>query len=70
MFSIIPDLYTSQINILVSLFRYFWQHRVATILDSDSILTLSDGEIVEYDTPENLLADQSSIFASLVNSNQ
>ena len=46
------------------------QHRVATILDSDSILTLSDGEIVEYDTPENLLADQSSIFASLVNAKQ
>ncbi|XP_022110730.1 ATP-binding cassette sub-family C member 9-like [Acanthaster planci] len=45
-------------------------HRVATILDSDSILTLADGEIVEYDTPENLLADHNSIFASLVNSNQ
>ncbi|XP_022105344.1 ATP-binding cassette sub-family C member 9-like [Acanthaster planci] len=45
-------------------------HRVATILDSDSILTLADGEIVEYDTPENLLADHNSIFASLVNSKQ
>ncbi|XP_022105345.1 ATP-binding cassette sub-family C member 9-like [Acanthaster planci] len=45
-------------------------HRVATILDSDSILTLADGEIVEYDTPEKLLANHNSIFASLVNSNQ
>ncbi|XP_038067188.1 ATP-binding cassette sub-family C member 9-like [Patiria miniata] len=45
-------------------------HRVATILDSDSILTLADGEVIEYDTPENLLADHNSIFASLVNSNQ
>ena len=43
---------------------------MATILDSDSILTLADGEIVEYDTPQTLLADHDSIFASLVNSNQ
>ncbi|XP_033647299.1 ATP-binding cassette sub-family C member 9-like [Asterias rubens] len=45
-------------------------HRVATILDSDTILTLSDGKVVEYDTPENLLENPNSIFASLVNSNQ
>ena len=43
------------------------QHRVQTILDSDHILVLSDGRIAEYDTPENLLAQEDGIFASLVN---
>ncbi|XP_006820965.2 ATP-binding cassette sub-family C member 9-like [Saccoglossus kowalevskii] len=41
-------------------------HRVATIMDSDTILVLSDGKIVEYDTPANLLQDEDSIFSSLV----
>ncbi|XP_033647488.1 ATP-binding cassette sub-family C member 9-like [Asterias rubens] len=45
-------------------------HRVATILDSDTILTLSDGKVVEYDTPENLLTDPNSIFGSLVKSDK
>ncbi|XP_038050112.1 ATP-binding cassette sub-family C member 9-like isoform X2 [Patiria miniata] len=45
-------------------------HRVATILDSDTILTLSQGEVIEHDTPENLLANPDSVFASLVNANQ
>nr|XP_006820964.1 PREDICTED: ATP-binding cassette sub-family C member 9-like [Saccoglossus kowalevskii] len=41
-------------------------HRVATIMDSDNILVLSDGKIVEYDTPENLLIDENSVFSSLI----
>ncbi|XP_038067451.1 ATP-binding cassette sub-family C member 9-like [Patiria miniata] len=41
-------------------------HRVQTILDSDHILVLNEGRIAEYDTPENLLAWEDSIFASLV----
>ncbi|XP_022081112.1 ATP-binding cassette sub-family C member 8-like isoform X2 [Acanthaster planci] len=41
-------------------------HRVQTILDSDHILVLNEGRIAEYDTPENLLAQEDSIFASLV----
>ncbi|XP_038050114.1 ATP-binding cassette sub-family C member 9-like [Patiria miniata] len=45
-------------------------HRVATILDSDTILTLSQGEVIEHDTPANLLANPDSVFASLVNANQ
>ncbi|XP_072037224.1 ATP-binding cassette sub-family C member 9-like isoform X2 [Amphiura filiformis] len=45
-------------------------HRVATILDSDSIIVLSDGTIVEHDTPENLLADENSLFSSLVRSDE
>ncbi|XP_071784445.1 ATP-binding cassette sub-family C member 9-like isoform X2 [Asterias amurensis] len=41
-------------------------HRVQTILDSDHILVLNEGQIAEYDTPQNLLAQEDSIFASLV----
>ncbi|XP_070558012.1 ATP-binding cassette sub-family C member 9-like [Ptychodera flava] len=45
-------------------------HRVSTILDSDTILVLSEGEVVEYDTPENLLKNEDGIFASLVKGNK
>ncbi|XP_078001214.1 ATP-binding cassette sub-family C member 9-like [Glandiceps talaboti] len=42
-------------------------HRISTILDSDMVLVLSDGHVVEYDTPENLLKnDDDSMFSSLV----
>nr|XP_006812824.1 PREDICTED: ATP-binding cassette sub-family C member 9-like [Saccoglossus kowalevskii] len=30
-------------------------HRMSTILDSDTVLVLSEGRVVEYDTPQNLL---------------
>ncbi|XP_006818714.2 ATP-binding cassette sub-family C member 9-like [Saccoglossus kowalevskii] len=42
-------------------------HRVTTILNSDIVLVLSDGKLLEYDTPSNLLAKNDSMFASLVN---
>ncbi|XP_071492094.1 ATP-binding cassette sub-family C member 9-like [Diadema antillarum] len=41
-------------------------HRVSTILNSDAILTLSNGRVAEHDTPGNLLKQEESIFASLV----
>ncbi|XP_041460450.1 ATP-binding cassette sub-family C member 9-like isoform X1 [Lytechinus variegatus] len=41
-------------------------HRVGTILDSDNILTLSDGRVVEFDSPNALLEKEDSVFASLV----
>ncbi|XP_054751630.2 ATP-binding cassette sub-family C member 9-like [Lytechinus pictus] len=41
-------------------------HRVATIINSDKILTLSDGYVAENDTPDELLQRENSIFASLV----
>eukprot|EP00057_Strongylocentrotus_purpuratus_P024835 XP_011679309.1 PREDICTED: ATP-binding cassette sub-family C member 8-like [Strongylocentrotus purpuratus] len=41
-------------------------HRVATILNSDAILTLSDGRVAEFDTPDDLLQRDDSIFASLM----
>ncbi|XP_063952995.1 ATP-binding cassette sub-family C member 9-like isoform X1 [Lytechinus pictus] len=41
-------------------------HRVGTILESDTILTLSDGNVIEFDSPSNLLERDDSTFASLV----
>ncbi|KNE72664.1 hypothetical protein AMAG_16423 [Allomyces macrogynus ATCC 38327] len=40
-------------------------HRVATVMDYDKILTLDHGKVVEFDSPEALLADQESVFYSL-----
>ncbi|RLV93995.1 Multiple drug resistance-associated protein-like transporter 1 [Spathaspora sp. JA1] len=40
-------------------------HRIDTIMDSDKILVLDKGTVAEFDTPENLLKDESSIFYSL-----
>ncbi|XP_070559570.1 ATP-binding cassette sub-family C member 9-like [Ptychodera flava] len=45
-------------------------HRVSTIMDSDMVLVLSEGRVVEYDTPENLLRKDGGIFASLVQGSQ
>ncbi|XP_071805798.1 ATP-binding cassette sub-family C member 9-like [Asterias amurensis] len=42
-------------------------HRIATILDSDSILVLDDGHVAEYGSPAELLAKENGLFASLVN---
>ncbi|CAI5757027.1 unnamed protein product [Candida verbasci] len=40
-------------------------HRIDTIMDSDKILVLDKGKVAEFDTPQNLLKDKSSIFYSL-----
>ncbi|KAJ8938900.1 hypothetical protein NQ318_007615 [Aromia moschata] len=37
-------------------------HRLNTIMDSDRVIVLDKGQIVEFDTPTNLLADTKSIF--------
>ena len=37
-----------------------------TILDSDKICVLGDGNILEFDSPENLLKDKSGEFYALV----
>lgn len=41
-------------------------HRLNTILDSDKILVMSDGNVAEFDTPSALLAKKGSIFATMV----
>ncbi|XP_077981986.1 ATP-binding cassette sub-family C member 9-like [Glandiceps talaboti] len=41
-------------------------HRISTIMDSDMVVVLSKGQIKEYNTPQNLLSNEDSIFASLI----
>ncbi|KAJ2499985.1 hypothetical protein GGH96_003096 [Coemansia sp. RSA 1972] len=41
-------------------------HRLDTIIDSDMILVVDGGRLVEYDTPQNLLENKNSLFAKLV----
>ncbi|KAK6460723.1 hypothetical protein DFJ63DRAFT_320856 [Scheffersomyces coipomensis] len=40
-------------------------HRLETILDSDRIIVLDKGQVKEFDTPKNLLKDESTEFYSL-----
>ncbi|WVZ55421.1 hypothetical protein U9M48_006081 [Paspalum notatum var. saurae] len=41
-------------------------HRIPTVIDSDLVLVLSDGKVAEFDTPQKLLEDKSSMFMQLV----
>jgi len=41
-------------------------HRINTIMDSDRVLVLDDGNIAEFDTPDALLSKEEGIFTSLV----
>lgn len=43
-------------------------HRLNTIIDSDRILVLDDGQVVEYDTPEKLLRMEEGAFSKMVQS--
>jgi len=45
-------------------------HRLNTVLDSDRILVLNDGEVVEFDTPKKLLAQPNSAFKKMVDANR
>ncbi|CAG79302.1 YALI0E08969p [Yarrowia lipolytica CLIB122] len=44
-------------------------HRLNTVMDSDRILVLDAGNVVEFDTPEELLKNKNSLFYALVNAN-
>ncbi|XP_074258981.1 ATP-binding cassette sub-family C member 9 isoform X3 [Saimiri boliviensis] len=41
-------------------------HRVHTILTADLVIVMKRGNILEYDTPESLLAREDGVFASFV----
>ncbi|KAG5356676.1 Metal resistance protein [Yarrowia sp. E02] len=45
-------------------------HRLNTVMDSDRIMVLDAGKVVEFDTPETLLKDKNSFFYKLVNSKE
>ena len=42
-------------------------HRLHTVMDSDKILVLDDGRVMEFDTPSNLLEKSNGYLTQLVN---
>lgn len=41
-------------------------HRIPTVIDSDLVLVLSDGKVAEFDSPQRLLEEKTSMFMKLV----
>lgn len=41
-------------------------HRLQTIMDSDRVMVMENGKVVEYDSPEKLLKKKNGYFYSLV----
>ncbi len=41
-------------------------HRLNTIIESDMILVMGNGKVIEYDSPMNLMQDTNSEFAQLL----
>ena len=40
-------------------------HRIKTIINYDKIMTIENGEIVDFDTPKNLINNKNSLFYEL-----
>lgn len=41
-------------------------HRLNTIIQSDKVMVLSFGQILEYDSPQALMSDPASEFSQLL----
>jgi len=44
-------------------------HKIKSILDSDKIILVDKGKIVEFDTPEKLISQPDSLFNQLYQAN-
>lgn len=54
------------VTFLTRMRSFHLQHRVHTILTADLVIVMKRGNILEYDTPESLLAREDGVFASFV----
>lgn len=43
-------------------------HRLSTIIDSDRVLVMGNGKILEFAPPHELLESKSGVFYSMINS--
>jgi ABC-type multidrug transport system fused ATPase/permease subunit len=41
-------------------------HRLQTIIESDKVVVLGEGKVLEYDCPQTLMNDKTSYFSQLV----
>ena len=41
-------------------------HRLQTLKESDRVLVLDEGQVKEFDTPQNLLKKENGIFSEMV----
>ena len=44
-----------------------FQHRISSIMKYDRVMVMESGEVLEFDSPEELMKKQDGHFASLVN---
>ena len=42
-------------------------HRLQTIIDSDKVMVMGEGQLLEYDSPQELMKQQTSYFTKLIN---
>ena len=44
-------------------------HKMSNVLDCDKIMVLVGGQIIEFDSPKNLLSDKNSVFSEMLSHN-
>ncbi|KAI5744860.1 hypothetical protein M8J76_005951 [Diaphorina citri] len=44
-------------------------HRIHSVMSCDRVLVMSGGEVIEFDSPQNLRQDKNSAFYALVTQN-
>ena len=44
-----------------------FQHRISSIMKYDRVMVMESGEVIEFDSPTELMQKEEGYFASLVN---